>query len=326
MTEMTRRAFLASAATAGGMAAWAAAASGSPPSPESGGIIDSHVHVWTGDTQKYPLAPGFTKEHLWLPSYTPDDILKEARGLGVTRLNLVQMTWYGLDHSYIQDIIAKDPKHFVGTGIVPAVADVSGPSPDDTMIALSKRGIVAFRVRGRAARPALGDGPQWLDHPGYEKMFQAGAKHNLALSFLMGIADLPELDRMCGRFPETPVIIDHLCGIGARGRFPEDEIRALCGMAKHRRLMVKIGAFYARGAPPYLDCLPLIRRVVEAFGPDRCMWETDCPLTRPGVAQSSPPHTYEASLAIIRDHADFLSKTDKKKILIKTAENLFFNR
>jgi len=56
------------------------------------------------------------------------------------------------------------------------------------------------------------------------------------------------------------------------------------------------------------------------------MWETDSPLTRPGISQSSPPPSYEASLAVIRDHADFLSKSDKEKILIKTAENLFFKR
>ena len=224
MTAMTRREFLVSAAIAGCTAAVTAPADASMSSPSEGGIIDSHVHVWTGDTERYPLAPGFTKEDLWLPSYTPDDILKVASGLGVRRLNLVQMTWYGSDHSYILDFISKDPKHFVGTGIVPAVIDVAGPSPDNTMLALSKRGIMAFRIRGKMARPPLGDGPQWLDHPGYEKMFQAGAKHNLALSFLMGAADIPELDRMCIRFPETPVIIDHLCGIGAHGQFPEDEI------------------------------------------------------------------------------------------------------
>ncbi|MBM3800809.1 MAG: amidohydrolase [Acidimicrobiia bacterium] len=327
MTAWTRREFLASTAGAASVASLAGASASARPD-EIVGIVDAHVHVWSGNIRKYPLAPGFTPKDLWLPGYTPDDILKQARGLGVARLNLVQMTWYALDHSYILDVIAKDPKRFAGTGIVPAVTDVSGPSPDDTMVALSKGGIVAFRVRGKMARPPLGDGPQWLDHPGYQKMFKAGAKHNLTLSFLMGPEDLPELDRMCSRFPETPVIIDHLCGIGARGPFPEEEIQALCNMAKHPRLMVKIGAFYARGArkPPYLDCLPLIRRVVEAFSPDRCMWETDCPLTRPGVAQSSPPHTYAASLAIIRDHADFLSKSDKEKILVKTAEKLFFDR
>src|SRR5687767_12039683 len=153
MIAITRRVFIASTVTAGCMAVVVPPAGWSKHSQEGGGIIDSHVHVWTGDTEKFPLAPGFTKEHLWLPSYTPDDILKDARSLGVRRLNLVQMTWYGLDHSYILDLIAKDPKNLVGTGIVPAVTDVAGPSPDDTMIALSKKGVFAFRIRGRMARP-----------------------------------------------------------------------------------------------------------------------------------------------------------------------------
>ena len=153
------------------------------------------------------------------------------------------MTWYGLDHSYIIDLIANDPDIFVGTGIVPAVTDVSLASPDKTMVALSHRGIYAFRVRGgKSARMPIGDVTRWLDYPGYEAMFAAGAAHNLALSFLMGLDDLPDLDRMCTRFPETPVILDHVCGVRIRdGSFPEEDIKTLCDMARHKRVMVKLG-------------------------------------------------------------------------------------
>ena len=74
-------------------------------------------------------------------------------------------------------------------------------------------------------------------------------------------------------------------------------------MARHPRVMLKLGAFYALGKkrPPYRDMLPLIRRLVDAFGPDRCMWESDAPL------QTRNGHTFEAAVAVIRDHADFLS-------------------
>ena len=75
-------------------------------------------------------------------------------------MNLVQMTWYGLDHSYIVDLIAQDPQTFVGTGMVSAVSDVRLPDPDKAMVALAARGIYAFRVRGSRARPPLGDGPR----------------------------------------------------------------------------------------------------------------------------------------------------------------------
>lgn len=286
------------------------------------GVVDAHVHVWSADTRKYPLAPGFTSKDLWSPGFSAEQLRAHSDTAGVRRINLVQMTWYGLDHSYVLDLIAKDPRRYCGTGIVPAISDTAGPSPDQTMIELSKRGVVAFRVRGKSTRPPLPEMTRWMEHPGYDKMFSAGAKHNLALSFLMGPSDLPELDRMCTRFPETPVIIDHFCLIGRQGRLDEDEVAALVRMARHRRAMIKFGGFYALGAkrPPYSDMLPLIRRLVGAFGPNRCMWESDAP------KQADAPHTYEAALAVIRDHADFLSASDKRQILTKTAEDLFFRR
>ncbi|MDE2807667.1 MAG: amidohydrolase family protein, partial [Gemmatimonadota bacterium] len=181
-------------------------------------IVDAHIHVWTSDFDQYPLAPGFTPADLWLPSFTPDDHFAYSRKVGKVRLNLVQMTWYGLDHSYILDLIASDPETYTGTGIVPGVSDVSLADPGKTMLALAEGGIRAFRVRGGSTgRPtAFGRSDRWLDYPGYESMFRTGAEHNLALSFLMGLADLPGLIRLCRRFPETPVILDHICGVRIR--------------------------------------------------------------------------------------------------------------
>ena len=291
-------------------------------------IVDAHVHVWSSDFRRYPLAPGFEPTDLWIPSYSVERLIREGKPAGIGKTNLIQMTWYGLDHSYILDIIAKDPKHFVGTGIVPAVTDVSLPSPDKTMIALSKKGIYAFRVRGGTTRPPLGGGPQWMDHPGFDMMFKAAAEHNLALSFLMSINDLPELARMCEHFPDSPVIIDHLAGTHEAST--EEEIQLLLKMAQHKKVMIKIGAFYGRGrTPPYLSLLPLIKRIVDAFGPERCMWESDAPFP-PDRPSRHPlpevPHGIEPAVALIRDHADFLSQSDKHQILTKTAEDFFFNR
>ena len=322
MATFTRRDWLTTVAGAGVAATLPADSSpASQPNPQTG-IIDAHVHIWTSDRKKYPLAAGFAEKDLSFPSFSAEETMKLALTAGVTRFNLIQMTWYGLDHSYILDVIAKDRRHFVGTGIVPAVTDVALAGPDKMMVALSKGGVYAFRVRGGSTRPKFRDGARWMDHPGYDKMFAAGAKHNLALSFLMTPSDLPEVDRMCTKFPETPVIIDHFCLIGRNMMFLEDEIKQLSKMARHKQVMLKIGAFYALGkkAAPYLDMLPLIKRLVDAFGPERCMWESDAPL------QTKDGNTYEAAVAVIRDHADFLSKSDKHKLLVTTAENFFFKR
>lgn len=289
------------------------------PSPK---IIDSHVHIWSSDLKKYPPAAGFTQKDYWFPKFTVDDLLKHCRPLGVTRFNLVQMTWYGLNHRYILDTIASSPKNFVGTGIVQAITDVAGPSPKRTMLALAKAGIVAFRIRGKSTRPLFKMGKQWMDHSGYNEMFRTGADHNLSLSFLMKPSDLPELNRMCTRFPDTPVILDHMGGIGFKGDVKNDQLSALCRMAQHPKVLVKIGAFWTQGSknPPHLELLPAIKRIIDSFGPDRCMWESAS-----GHFPLYPSEQrYKAGLKLIQDHADFLNPSDKEQLLFRTAQRLFF--
>jgi predicted TIM-barrel fold metal-dependent hydrolase len=65
--------------------------------------IDAHVHVWTPDTARYPLAPGFTKENMKPASFTPEELFKHCKPAGVGRINLIQMSFYGFEkHLTIQ--------------------------------------------------------------------------------------------------------------------------------------------------------------------------------------------------------------------------------
>jgi predicted TIM-barrel fold metal-dependent hydrolase len=175
----------------------------------------------------------------------------------------------------------------------------------------------AFRIRPTFSQTTI---DKWLQPEGYKKMFAAGARNNQAMACLIDPDALPELDRMCKAYPETPVIIDHLCRIGADGSIREADVDRLCAMAKHKNVMVKIGAFYALGKkkPPYDDLGPLIKKVVAAFGPSRCMWESDSPYQLQGE------HTYQASVNLIARRLDFLSDADKDWLLRKTAETFFF--
>ena len=196
-------------------------------------------------SQRYPLAPGFGRSDLWYPSMTPEDYARYGRRYGTVRANLVQPTWYGLDHTYIIDCIARAPGQYVGTGVVPAVSDVSLPPPDRAMLSLSERGIRAFRIRGGSARADFRRRTRWMDYPGYDAMFETAANHGLALSFLIGPDDLPEIDRMCSRYPDTQVVIDHVAGIRVReGQFSAEQVEALCRIARHREVTVKLGPFH----------------------------------------------------------------------------------
>jgi hypothetical protein len=71
----------------------------SPPKPK--GFIDAHVHLWTRDFLKYPLAPGVNAADMQPPAFLPSDILRHATPSGVTRIVLVQMSYYRTDNSYM---------------------------------------------------------------------------------------------------------------------------------------------------------------------------------------------------------------------------------
>lgn len=273
--------------------------------------IDAHSHIWTPDVAHYPLAKGFTVADMMPKSFTAEELLATCRPSNVGRVNLIQMSYYEFDNSFMLDMIKLYPERFVGTAIVDPLA----PKPDEAMRSLLPRGVRAFRIQ-----PKYGNQPSatWLEPAGYDAMFAAAAKTNQALSCLIDPAGFAEIDRMCRKHPETPVIIDHLGRIGVDGTIRDEDVNALCALAKHKKMLVKVGAFYALGkkTPPYLDLGPLIQRVVKAYGPERCMWESDCPF-------QVVSHKYADSIGLIAK-LDFLGKEDREWLLWRTAEKALF--
>ncbi|MBL8238770.1 MAG: amidohydrolase family protein [Bryobacterales bacterium] len=264
-------------------------------------MIDAHVHVWTSDAVRYPRAAG---EREYKPAqFTPADLFVHAKPAGVSRAVLIQMSFYRYDNSYMLDAMRAHPGVFAGVGIV----DSKGAQPGQAMRVLAAQGVRGFRV-------TAGTG---LDS---DAMWSTGAAEGLAMCALVGPESLPVIDRMCTKYPDTPVVIDHLARIGATGTVRDEDVRLLCGLAKHRRVSVKASAFYALGRKqaPYRDLAPLIRRVFEDYGPRRLMWASDCPF------QVEGGHSYAASVALVRDGLPFLGNEDKEWILGKTAEQVFF--
>ncbi len=104
------------------------------------------------------------------------------------------------------------------------------------------------------------------------------------------------------------------------GDFPENQLKLLGLLASRPRVHLKISAFYFLGSkkPPYRELIPMIRRVYEAFGPDRLMWGSDCPY------QLGGENNYKASIDLIRSGVEFLSASDRQKILRETCTRVFF--
>jgi predicted TIM-barrel fold metal-dependent hydrolase len=311
-TPYSRRTFLHSTALAALAAAGCADhANIAHPIPDDG-YIDAHVHVWTPDTQHYPLAAGFSKGKDMIPSsFTPEELFAQCRPQGVSRIVLIQMSFYKYDNRYLLDMMRAHPGTFSGVGIV----DETRPDVQDTMKQLAAEGVRGFRIYTDKEKAEA-----WMDSAGMKAMWSFGADAGLSMCLLANPDALPAVQRMCKAYPKTRVVIDHFARIGMKGAVQSADLDNLRCLSECEQVYVKTSAFYALGAKkaPYTDLAPMIRALRDTYGANRLMWASDCPF------QVQDGRTYADSISLIRDRLDFLSSEDKQWMLRKTAEKVFF--
>lgn len=114
-----------------------------------------------------------------------------------------------------------------------------------------------------------------------------------------------ELTALAQTFPETVIVLNHLGGIlgagiyrGRRGALFPDWERAILDLARCPNVVAKIGGLgmrvngfgFEQGAqPPSSSELaeawrPYVETAIEAFGPQRCMFESNAPVDRGSYA------------------------------------------
>ena len=184
------------------------------------------------------------------------------------------------------------------------------------MRGLARQGVRGFRIVAGSQAP-----DRWLGGEPMAAMWQCGGgggpghlpPHESAVSPVASM-------RCAASFPKTPVVVDHFARIGIDGQIRREDLDNLCGLARHKSVRVKVSAFYALGKKkaPYLDLGPMIRRLLDAFGPERLMWASDSPF------QVIGGHRYQDSIELVSQRLDFLTATDRDWLLRRTAEQTFF--
>ncbi len=278
------------------------------------GWIDAHVHVWTPDVERYPIdTRRFSVDDMVPASFTPQQLMAECQPAGVERVVLIQMSFYTTDNSYMLDVIKKYPGVFSGVGIV----DHHAADLPTQIKALSAAGVRGFRISRRGE-----DIKNWLNDAGMAKLWEIAGRSGLSICPLINPADFAVIDQLCVKYPETRVVIDHFGRVGITGEIVPAQLNSLCQLARHRNVHVKTSAFYALGKKqkPYKDLLPMLRRVVDSFSPQRLMWASDCPY------QVQGKHDYQSSIDLVAEHLNPLSKADRQSILRDTAEKVFFEQ
>jgi L-fuconolactonase len=120
------------------------------------------------------------------------------------------------------------------------------------------------------------------------------------------------------RFPEVPVIIDHMAWPPVEEGPDGETIRHLLGLVEYPSVHVKITDPWAisKEEYPYRRVEPIFRRVFETFGRERCLWGSDWPLVRHQCG-------YERALALYTHEWAWLTDADREWLLYKTVKKLY---
>jgi L-fuconolactonase len=124
-------------------------------------------------------------------------------------------------------------------------------------------------------------------------------------------------------FPHVPVVIDHLARIDLKAADPLPEFKKLLTLARYANVWVKVSELSVlspSGTYPYKDTFPWVRRLYDAFGPDRLLWGTGYPGATRGEAGRP---SLQQELDLVRKEIPFFTSVEREKILGGNAAKLW---
>lgn len=272
-------------------------------------VIDAHMHVWSDDPIRFPFA------HPYEPKFVAPKIPASCQLLvdemdehGITHCVLVQTIYHGWDNSYLAHCLKAHPKRFRGQGLV----DPTDPQVAKTFeMVMRKHGLAGVRFS-----PMYYQGKDdWLNARANDALWDKAEELGAVFNFFIASEQLPKLEDMIRRHPKVKVVIDHLARVDLTAKDPEPQIKKLLALARYPKVWVKVSELNIIAPSkkyPYRDAYPLVKRVYDAFGPDRLLWGTGFPGATRGQADRP---TLKQELAIIEQEIPFFTAADRAKIL-----------
>jgi predicted TIM-barrel fold metal-dependent hydrolase len=306
-------------ALAGGAVAWASGIHrlGAEDARVKNLVIDTHMHVWAKDLQRFPFAHPYDADfRAPNTAATVELLVEEMDAFGVTHCVLVQTIYHGWDNRYLAECVKAHPKRFKGQGLI---------DPTDPRVAEKlDYWMTEYPLSGMRFSPIYYlENDQWLDAPASDDLWRTARKHSAIFNYFIATTQLPRLENRIQKYPDVRVVIDHLARIDLKLQDPLPEFQKLLRLAQYPNVWVKVSELSVlspSGAYPYRDTFAYVRRLADAFGPDRLLWGTGFPsVTR---TEAGRP-TLEQELALVRREIDFFTDEDRAKILGTNAATLW---
>ena len=296
---LSRRAFLSCTLGAG-----LASAAQDRAGAQTGGrarrrIVDAQVHLWKASTPDRP----------WLPNAVPqlpepmgfDRLLPMMDEAGVERVVIVPPGWEGIRNDYATEAHARYPDRL---GFMGRIALTDPRSATFLRHWKEQPGMLGIRMTFNSEAAAFRNGGvDWL-WPVVEEgripvMFYAPGN----LSFFVSIAE---------RHPQLPLIIDHM-GLSpeiTKAKTRDTAIAQAAALARYPNVSVKLSSapLFSFDPYPYRDVAPMIERLFDSFGRQRCYWGTD-------MTNSFAKATYRERITHFTEELPFLTEEDKEWVM-----------
>lgn len=176
-------------------------------------IFDTHAHVMSADTERYPYSTlrGGTRPPVPPMIFPVERLVDAMDAVGVDRACLVQRaTLYGYDNSYALDAVSAYPDRFRSVAVLDA-QDPASPAALATLV--RERGLAGLRI----VAPRLDERDvDWVASEQAMALWATAADHGLPVAVILyrlnNDAGRAAVLRVARQFPGLPIVLDH-CGV-----------------------------------------------------------------------------------------------------------------
>lgn len=262
-------------------------------------IADAQVHIWGANTPERPW-PARHQPHRPEP-ITKDELLQEMDAAGVDRVVIVPPSWEGDRNDVALAAARAHPDRFAVMGrLDPEAPGVRG------LVATWRKQPGMLGLRFTFHRPGLREP---LTEGRIDWLWGEAEKHGIPIMVLVSHALVYLIDRIAERHPGLKLVMDHCALTGdKKGEEAFREFDKLLAIAKRPNVAVKASALpcWAPDAYPYRWLHPYVRKLYDAFGPQRTFWGTDL---------SRLPCTYRQGVTMFTEEIPWLTGGDKEWIM-----------
>jgi L-fuconolactonase len=264
-------------------------------------VVDAQVHVWLPESPDRPWPPGGAERARSVHRPEPIDgptLVREMRAAGVDRAVLVPPFFEGHRNDFAVACATEAP----GAFRVMARVDLRTGDPGPVREVLRDPVVAGVRLVFLPADAGR------VDDPGAEWLWAFAEAEDVPVA-LLASGQLDALGDLARRRPGLRLAVDHL---GLTGRATDaaaaPEIEELAGLAGLPNVSVKLTAVpcYSTASYPWPAVHPHLRRLFDAYGPDRLFWGSDL---------SRLPGSYADLVRLFREDLDFLTGPDVDAVM-----------